>query len=98
MDQPGHLKEEVYLSIKVIADPQSCCSFCHNPFSDGKDKITERALIKSNDTHIPISTALHTFTPLLAPAPPSNNGLFQQYMKIYLENPNQNQASPPTPI
>ena len=59
----------------------------------GEDKLAKSllgALTKGNNTSTPflaISWA-QTLFPTLTPTPPSNKGLFQQFMKAYLENQN----------
>ena len=63
-------------------------SRCNSPLNN-EDKIAEgspEASTKSNNIHTPTPAALHIHTLIPASAPPSNNELFQQFMKAYLEN------------
>ena len=76
---------------------------CRNPPSGGEDELAGGSLkapTKGSNTPTPSPPASRAQTPAFAqaPAPPSNKGLFQQFMKAYLENQNQNQAPPPVPI
>ena len=68
---------------------------------EGEDKPTKGppgAPTKDSNTPTPSPTVSRAQTPAIAsaPTPSSNEGLFQQFMKAYLEN--QNQAPPPAPI
>lgn len=69
-------------------------SLRRDPFPGGKDTLTKSllgAFTKGNNTHTFIPAALHAFLLVPAHATPSNNKLFQQFIKAYLENQNQNQ-------
>ena len=81
----------------------TCRSPRRNPPPGGKDELARSppgAPTKGSNTLTFSSSASRAQTPASAqaPAPPSNEGLFQQFMKAYLENQNQNQAPPPAPI
>ena len=67
----------------------TCRSLCRNFPSDSKDELIRdllKALNEGSDTHTPIPATSHAFILTPAPTPLSNNGLFQQFMKTYLEN------------
>ena len=49
-------------------------------------------------TPFPPTSRAQTPTSTQAFAPPFNEGLFQHFMKAYLENQNQNQTQAPPPI
>ena len=86
-----------------MAGPHTCRSPCRNPPPGREDKLARNlpgAPTEDSNTPTPspaVSRA-HTPTPAPAPAPSSKKGLFQQFIKAYLENENQNQAPPPAPI
>ena len=74
-------------------------SLCSNLPLSGEDELVKglpRAPTEGSNTHTPIPAALHALTLVLALAPSSNDELFQQFMKVYLEN--ENQALSPTLI
>ena len=79
--------------------PRTCRSPRRNLPPGGEDELVEdssKASIEGNNTptlFLPVSQA-QTLTSAQAPALPSNKKLFQQFMKAYLENQNQNQAPP----
>lgn len=75
-----------------MAGLQACRSSYRDPLSGGKDEPSGGASTKGSDTYTPISAISHAFTFVPASAPLSNNELFQQFIKTYLENQNQNQA------
>ena len=86
-----------------MAGPRTCRNPRHNLPLGGKDELEggpPEAPTKGSNTPTPSPPASRAQTPASAqaPAPPSNEGLFQQFMKAYLENQNQNQAPPPAPI
>ena len=88
-----------------MAGPRTHRSLCRNPPPDGKNELVRGlpgAPTKGSNTSTPsqpISRA-QTSASAQAPTSSSNKGLFQQFMKAYLENQNQNQnqAPPTTPI
>lgn len=75
-----------------MADPQACYSSRQNSSLSGKDKLAGGTLIEDSNTHTPTIAMLCAFTLILALAPLFNNELFQQFIKAYLDNQNQNQA------
>ena len=86
-----------------MAGPRTRRSLRRNSPPGGEDELAKSlpgALTEANNTPIPSPPASRAQTPASAqaPAPPSNEGLFQQFMKAYLENQNQNQAPPSVPI
>ena len=78
----------------------TCCSSCQNPPPPGKDKLTDAALTEGSGIFIPILVVLRAPTP--APIISStitlfsNNKLFKQFMKAYLESqvPGQTKLDP----
>ena len=90
---------------QAIAGPRTYRSLCRNPPPGGEDELIggpPGAPTKGSNTPTPfppISRA-QTLASAQAPALPSKKGLFQQFMKAYLENQNlnQNQAPPYDPI
>ena len=86
-----------------MASPRTCRNLCHNSPPGGEDELAgdlPGAPTKGSNTLTPSPPASRAQIPASAeaPAPPSNEELFQQFMKAYLENQNQNQAPPPAPI
>ena len=86
-----------------MAGPRTRCSLRRNLPPGGENELAgglPGAPTKGSNTPTPSPPASRAQTPASAQAsaPPSNEGLFQQFMKAYLENQNQNQAPPPTPI
>ena len=82
-----------------MVGPRTGCCLCRNPSSSRKDELAgglPGAPTKDNNTPTLSSAVSRAQTPV----PPFNKGLFQQFMKDYLENQNQNQnqASPSIPI
>ena len=78
-----------------MAGPRTCCSFCPNPPPSGKDELVEglpRAPTKGSNSPTLSLPASRAQTPASAQAPTlsSNEGLFQQFLKAYLEIENQN--------
>ena len=78
-------------------------SLRRNPPLGGEDELagsSPGAPTEGSNTPTPSPPVSRAQIPAFAqaPAPPSNKGLFQQFMKVYLEDQNQNQAPPPTPI
>ena len=76
-------------------------SLRRNPPPGKKDELVggpSGVPIKNNNTPTPFPAVSRAQTPALTPAPTllSNEGLFQQFMKAYLEN--QNQTLFPAPI
>ena len=76
-----------------------------NSLPSGEDELAEGAPgapTEGSNTLTPFPPVSPAQTPASAqdPSPPSNEELFQQFIKAYLENKNQNQnpALPPTPI
>ena len=67
---------------------------CNFPLSEEDNLVggLQRAPTKDSNLPTPSPTVSQAQTPALAPAPtpPSNKGLFQQFIKAYLENQNQN--------
>ena len=85
-----------------MAGPRSRRSPRRNPPPGGEDELTggpPGAPTEGSNTPTPSPPASRAQTPASAqaPAPPSNEGLFQQFMKAYLENQNQNQNQAPLP-
>ena len=86
-----------------MAGPRTRHSPRRNPFPGSEDELAggpPGALTKGSNTPTPSPPASRAQTPASAQAPalPSNEGLFQQFIKAYLENQNQNQAPPPALI
>ena len=88
-----------------MAEPRTCRSLRYNPLPDDEDELVGGLLevrIKSSNTPTPSIPVSRAQTPASAQALAllSNKGLFQEFMKAYLENQNQNQnqAPPPAPI
>ena len=83
-----------------MASPHTCRSSCRNPPSGSKNELARgpaEAPTKGNNTPTPSPLVSQAQTPASAqaPAPPSNEGLFQQFMKAYLKNMNLNQNQVP---
>ena len=86
-----------------MAGPRICRCPCRNPPPNGEDKLVGDLLGAPTEgsntptTSPPVSRAQ---TPAFAQAlaPPFNERFFQQFMKAYLENQNENQALSLTPI
>ena len=81
----------------------TCHNPCRNPLpgcEDGLARGPSRAPTEGIHTLTPspLVSRAQIPTSAQAPTPPSNKGLFQQFMKIYLQNQNQKQAPPPAPI
>ena len=88
-----------------MTGPRTRCSPRRNSPTGGKDELVggpPGAPTKDSNTPTPFPTISRAQTPASTPAPtpalPSNKRLFQQFMKAYLENQNQNQALPRIPI
>ena len=78
-----------------MAGPRICRSPRRNPPIGGEDELAggpSEASIEGSNTPTPFPPVSRAQSPASAqaPAPPSNEGLFQQFMKTYLENQNQN--------
>ena len=73
-------------------------------FPPGKEDELARGLLEAptegNNTPTSSLAVSQAQSPnsALTPTPSSNKALFQQFIKAYLENQNQNQATPLTPI
>ena len=67
----------------------ACRSSCRNPFPTGKDGLAGATLTESSGTSTPTPVMSHDPTPAPATAPviapSSDNKLFKQFMKAYLE-------------
>ena len=86
-----------------MARPRIRRSPRRNPLPGGEDELARGppgASTKGSNTPTPSSPASRAQTPASAQASTSssNKGLFQQFIKAYLENQNKNQAPPPAPI
>ena len=86
-----------------MAGPRTRRSPRRNPPPGGEDELVggpPGAPIEGSNTPTPSPPAswAQTLASTQALAPPSNERLFQQFMKAYLENQNQNQAPPPASI
>ena len=86
-----------------MAGPRIWRSPCRNPPPGAEDKLAEglpRAPSEDSNTPTLFPPVSWAQTPAFAQAPtlPPNEGLFQQFMKAYLKNQNQNQAPPPALI
>ena len=86
-----------------MAGPHTRRNPHRNPPPGSEDELTEGpsgAPTEGSNTPTPSTPASPAQTPASAqaPAPSSNKGLFQKFMKAYLENQHQNQAPPPAPI
>ena len=72
-----------------MAGTRACRSPCRNFLPANKDKLAGAALTKGSNTATPTPVVSCTPTPALATAPTiapsSNNKLFKQFMKAYLE-------------
>lgn len=66
-----------------MTSPQACRSPHRNLFSNGKDEFAKGAPTESSNIHSFTLATLCALIPILAPALPSNNKLFQQFMKVY---------------
>ena len=85
-----------------MARPRTRRSLCRNPLPGGEDELVGGLLrdpTKGSNTPTPSPSVFQAQTPAStqAPTPLSNKGLFQQFMKAYLENQNQNQNQAPSP-
>ena len=86
-----------------MAGPCTHCSPRRNPPLGGEDELaggSPEDLTEGSNTPTPSPSTSRAQTPASAqvPTPPTNEGLFQQFMKAYLENQNQNQVPPPALI
>ena len=84
-----------------MAGPYTRRSPCRNLPPNGEDELTSGlpgASTKGSNTPIFFPPVSRAQTPTQAPILLSNEGLFQQFMKAYLENQKQNQAPPPASI
>ena len=86
-----------------MVGPRTYCSLCRNPPPGGKDELIggpTGAPTKGSNIPTPSPPTSRAQTPTSAQvlAPLSNKGFFQQFMKAYLENQNQNQAPSLAPI
>ena len=72
-----------------MAGPRACRSPRRNPRPTIKDKLAGAALTEGSDIPTPTPIMSHAPTPALATAPAvapsSDNKLFKQFMKAYLE-------------
>ena len=78
-----------------MAGPRIRHSPYRNPPPDGEDELAgspPRVFTKGSNTPtlFPSVSRAQTSTSTRAPVPPSNERLFQQFIKAYLENYNQN--------
>ena len=85
-----------------MAGPRTRRSPRRNPPPGGEDELAggpPGAPTKGSNTPTPSPPVSRAQTPASAQAPTllSNEGLFQQFIKAYLENQNQNQNQTPPP-
>ena len=68
-----------------MAGSYACCNFCWNPSLTAKDKLASAAPTKDSSTPTPTSAVSHALTTAPAIAPFSDNKLFKQFIKAYLD-------------